>query len=416
MTDTATLNPILPDFWGRPQEVIERDLAELRSGAPVSFHDEGPSMSPMLPEGPGYWAVMRHADIVTVSRDPQTYSSAQGITILDIPQEISQFFNSMIAMDDPRHARLRGLVQAGFTARMMRQLEEYVRDVASAIVDDIAGRGEVDFVVDVSAALPLRIVCKLMGIPASQYQFVFDQTNVILGASDPEYVPEGTDFITALLEAGGGLAKLMEDLAESKRGGDDDDLTSTLINADVEGDTLSPQDLASFFILLVVAGNETTRHAISWGLHHLTRNPDQRALWQGDYERYARTAVEELVRLASPVTYMRRTVTTPTELGGQTLAEGDKVCLFYLSANRDESVFDNPYQLDITRKPNPHLGFGGPSPHFCLGASLAKMEIQVMFRELFSRLPDIEAVSEPEPLQSSFNHGIKHMTARFTPA
>ncbi len=414
---TAVLpNPIMPDFWVRPQPDIEADLARLRAEGPVSFHPE-PEIDIDAPivQGPGCWVVTRHADILEMSKNPKTFCSGQGITVLDSPPEFNEFFASMIAMDDPRHARLRRLVSAGFTPRMLARLEDSVQERASAIVDEICERGEVDFVVDVAAALPLEIVCDLMGIPRSQYRFVFDQSNVILGAADPEYVPEGHDILHAILDAGGALAQLMDEVATSKQGGDGDDLTSILVNAEVEGDRLSHADLASFFILLVVAGNETTRNAISWGMSYLTDNPDQRAIWEADFEGVAHSAVEEIVRLASPVTYMRRTATEDTVLGGQDIAAGDKLAMFYLAANRDEDVFDDPYRFDVLRSPNPHCGFGGPGPHFCLGAHLARREITVMFRELFSRLPDIEATGEPDLLLSSFIHGVKHLPASFTP-
>ncbi|MDH4143964.1 MAG: cytochrome P450, partial [Acidimicrobiia bacterium] len=316
---------------------------------------------------------------------------------------------------DPRHARLRRLVSAGFTPRMLARLEDSVQEVAARIVDGVCERGEVDFVTDVAAALPLEIVCELMGIPPSQYGFVFDRTNVVLGAGDPEYVPDENDVLTAMLTAGADLAQLMGEVAASKRGGDGTDLTSVLVNAELEDDVLSDADLASFFILLVVAGNETTRNAISWGLRLLTDHPDQRAAWAADFEGVAPSAVEEIVRIASPVTYMRRTVTTDTELRGHQLHAGDKVALFYASANRDEAVFDSPHRFDVLRQPNPHVGFGGPGPHFCLGAHLARREITVMFRELFDRLPDIEATGEPAYLLSSFIHGVKHLPASFTP-
>jgi methyl-branched lipid omega-hydroxylase len=187
------------------------------------------------------------------------------------------------------------------------------------------------------------------------------------------------------------------------------------VTAEVDGERLTSADLASFFILLTVAGNETTRNAISWGLKFLTDHPDQRAIWQADVEGIGPSAVEEIVRLASPVTYMRRTATRDTVLRGQEIKEGDKVMMFYLAANRDEDVFENPYDFDVRRTPNDHIGFGGPGPHFCLGAHLARREIFVMFRELFNRLPDIEATGEPSPLLSSFIHGVKHLDAEFTP-
>ncbi len=415
-TDLGLPNPNLNEFWLRPMSQIEPDLARLRADSPVTFlpEPEVPEGVP-LPQGPGAWVVTRHADILQVSKNPQLYSSASGITLLDSPPEFNEFFSSMIAMDDPRHARLRRIVSAGFTPRMLKRLEDSVQTVAADIVNDVCERGEVDFVVDVAAALPLKIVCELMGVPESHYRFVFDRTNVILGATDPEYVPDQTDILTAILTAGSDLATVMNEVAESKRGGDGTDLTSQLMNAELEDDRLTGADLASFFILLVVAGNETTRNAIAWGLKLLTDHPDQRAIWAADFEGVSQTAVEEIVRVASPVTYMRRTALADTELGGQRIAAGDKVAMFYLAANRDEAVFDRPYQFDVRRDPNPHVGFGGPGPHFCLGAHLARREITVMFRELFRRLPDIRATGEPYLLSSAFIHGVKHLRAEFTP-
>ncbi len=415
-SDLDLPNPIPRHFWTRPQDDIEGDLAMLRSAGPV-FLAEEPSLNPdLIPTGPGAWVVTKHADILHMSKNPQLFSSADGITLLDAPAQFNEFFSSMIAMDDPRHARLRKLVAPGFTPRMMRKLEETVNQQASMIIDDVCEQGECDFVVDVAARLPLRIVCDLMGIPESQLDFVFDQTNIILGAGDPEYVPDSGDVLTAVLTAGGALAELMTDVAKSKEGSDSDDLTTILVNAEVDGDALTPADIASFFILLVVAGNETTRNSISWALTYLTAHPDQRAAWANDVEGVGNTAVEEIVRLASPVAYMRRTATDDTVVGGQEIAAGDKLAMFYLAANRDEAVFTDPYSFNVHRDPNPHVGFGGPGPHFCLGAHLARRQILVMYRELFDRLPDIEATGEPDVLASSFIHGIKHLPASFTPS
>jgi methyl-branched lipid omega-hydroxylase len=416
-TTAGLPNPLLHEFWVRPAADIDADLDRLRTtNGGVNFLPE-PEIPPEipLPQGPGAWVLTRHADILEVSKHPELFSSAGGITVGDSPPEFNEFFGSMIAMDDPRHARLRRVVSTGFTPRMLKRLEDSVQDVASSIVDQVGGQGTVDFVVDVAAALPLKIVCDLMGIPGSEFKFVFDRTNVILGASDPEYVADEADVVTALLTAGGELANLMNEVAASKKGGDGTDLTSQLINADLGDDQLTSADLASFFILLVVAGNETTRNAISWGLHYLTEHPDQRAAWAADFEGLAPTAIEEIVRYASPVTYMRRTATADTEINGQAIAEGDKVCMFYLAANRDPEAFENPLTFDIRRDPNHHVGFGGPGPHFCLGAHLARREITVMFRELFKRLPDIEASGPPSLLQSNFIHGVKHLPATFTP-
>ena len=236
---------------------------------------------------------------------------------------------------------------------------------------------------------------------------------MILGAADPEYVPEFGDLITAILTAGEALTQLMDEVADSKVGVDADDLTSVLVNAEVDGERLTRADLASFFILLVVAGNETTRNAISWGLVYLTDHPDQRRIWVEDFDGVAHSAIEEIVRIASPVTYMRRTALCDTELEGQKIDEGDQVVMNYLCANRDDSVFDDPLAFDVLRDPNPHIGFGGPGPHYCLGAHLARREIKVMFSELFGRIGDIRATSEPDLLASAFIHGIKHLPAEF---
>ncbi len=413
--DVDRPNPIFRDFWTRSSGLIEADMARLRSLPPTFVIEEPSEMPDLIPTGPGTWIITRHADILHMSKNPKLFSSASGITVDDVPAEFNEFFSSMIAMDDPRHARLRKLVSGGFTPRMLNKLQGGVEVLASSIVDEIQERGECDFVVDVAARLPLKVVCDLMGIPEGHLDFVFDQSNVILGSGDPEYMAETDDFFTKILEAGGGLSQLMLDVAASKVGGDADDLTTMLVNAEVDGEKLSHQDIASFFILLVVAGNETTRNAISWGLKYLTDSPDQRAIWAADVPGVGTTAVEEIVRLASPVSYMRRTATERTVVGGETINEGDKLSMFYIAANRDEEVFTDPLTFDVLRDPNPHLGFGGPGPHFCLGAHLARREIQVMFAELFRRLPDIHSTSEPDALASSFIHGVKHLHAEFTP-
>ena len=407
-------NPIIGSFWTQDEAVVDAKLGDLTS-KPPQFFAEADTSSLGIETGPGVWAVTHYDHIVEMSRAADVYSSAQGITVMDFPEVFNNFFSSMIAMDDPRHGHLRKLVSKGFTPRMLAELDESVVSQANLIVDEVQDRGSCDFVVDVAARLPLAIVCDLMGVPRSELDFVFDQTNIILGASDPEYVAEASDIPTAVLGAGGALAELMTSIAESKKGGDGTDLTSILVNAELDGEQLSTSDIASFFILLVVAGNETTRNAISWGMHYLTKNPDQREIWRGDFDSVTSTAVEEIVRLASPVNLMRRTATRDTVLGGVEIAEGDKLAMFYSAANRDPRVFDDPLRFDVLRDPNRHLGFGGPGPHFCLGAHLARREIAVMYRELFRRLPDIEAAGPPDILQSNFIHGIKHLPVEFTP-
>jgi cytochrome P450 len=392
------------DFWARPMSEREEAFARLRGlDAPAFFEEMEISYAP---KGPGYYA-----DILEASRNPEIFCSGDGgaTNIPDMPAEFAEYFGSMINMDDPRHARLRRIVSRAFTPKMIKQFEADVEAAAAGIVDDLLAKGPgCDFVTEVAARLPLKIICDMMGIPERDYQYVFDRSNIILGGFDPEYTGGDIDQIAErLLTAGMELQQLVQDLAAHRAEHPTDDLTSSLVNANIDGERLTMQELGSFFILLVVAGNETTRNAISHGLHMLTENPDQRALWLEDIDGRAPGAVEEIVRLASPVNFMRRKLTRD-----YLYRKGLKVVLFYWSANRDESVFPDPLRFDITRHPNPHVGFGGPGPHFCLGAHLARREISVMFRELLRRVPQIEG-GEPDRLHSSFINGIKHMECRF---
>ncbi len=401
------------EFWRRPVEEREGAFATLRAERPVSFHGE-PEVE-FLPKGPGYWAVTKHADILEVSRTPEIYCSGKGVNITNMPPQLNELFGSMIAMDDPRHARFRRIVSRGFTPLMIQRAEAEVERAARRIIDDVIGKGECDFVTDIAAALPLKIICDMMGIPESQYQFVFDRTNIIIGAGDPEYVSQMKNLIPELFQAASDLAQLMGEIAASRARNPTDDLTSALVNAEVDGERLTDQELGSFFVLLTAAGNETTRNAISHGMKALCDHPDQRALWAADFDAVAPTAVDEIVRWATPVAHFRRTATRDTELRGQKIREGDKVLLWYSSANRDEEVFVRPFEFDVRRKPNEHVGFGGPGPHFCMGAHLARREITVMFRHIFERLPDLRITSEPAILESLFIHGIKRMRCEFTP-
>src|SRR6185369_1724429 len=321
----------------------------------------------------------------------------------------------MIVMDDPRHARLRRIVSRGLTPGMLRKVEANVERAAEKIIDDVIERGTCDFVTDIAAALPLKIICDMMGIAESDYRFVFDRTNIILGAGDPEYVSDPLSVIPALLQAGQDLSMLAQDLARIRRDNPTDDLTSAMVHAEVDGERLTDAEVGSFFVLLVAAGNETTRNAISHGMKALSDYPEQKRLWMSDFDRYAAGAVEEIVRWASPVIHFRRTAMRDTEISGQKIAEGEKVVMWYNSANRDESVFPDPYEFRVTRSPNEHVGFGGPGPHFCMGAHLARREITVMFRQLFRRVPDLEISAPPSRLLSFFIHGIKRMPCEFTP-
>jgi cytochrome P450 len=407
------------EFWAQPVEHREAAFRTLRAERPIAFYAEPelPASAIALPPGPGYYAITRHADVVEISRHPELYCSGQsGSTISDMPTELLEFFGSMINMDDPRHSRLRRIVSAAFNPRMVRSVEDGIQRVASDIVDEVAAVGECDFVTEIAARLPIKVICDMMGIPERDYGRVFHCSNVILSSGDTEYIAEGEDVVLAFLNSATELASMMHDLAAYRVEHPTDDLTSALMQANVDGESLTHDELSAFFILLLVAGNETTRNAISHGLWALTEHPDQRRVWAADVEGVAPTAVDEIVRWASPVIFMRRTVTEPTVLSGHEFAQGDKVILFYNSANRDEEVFEDPYRFDVLRQPNPHVGFGAAGPHFCLGAHLARREITVMFRELFRRLPDIAAASEPARLRSNFINGIKHLPCSFSAA
>ena len=396
------------DLWRRP----DRDgiFAKLRAERPVSFHAE-PEF-PGFPRGPGFWALTRYADVVRASCDADSFISGRGSNIGDLPIELSEFFGSMISMDAPRHTKLRRLVSAGFTPRMLRQIDESITAQARRIADAVAPKGACDFVEEVAAALPLRIICDMMGIPEADHRRIFELTNVILGIGDPEY---GTT-LDVLMGAAVELSQYAQALAEDRRARPRDDITTALMQADVDGERLTIAELGSFFILLVVAGNETTRNAISHGMKALTDFPAERARWTADFEGIAPTAVEEIVRWATPVIHFRRTATRDVELGSETIRAGDKVVLWYTSANRDEAAFPDPYRFDVARTPNDHVGFGAGGPHFCLGANLARREIRVMFGELLRRLPDIRVTAAPDMLHSAFIHGIKRMPVAFTPA
>ena len=395
-------------FWERP--LVQRDaaFALLRRERPIAFFAE-PEIEG-IERGPGYYAVTRHADIVEMSISPDVFSSAKGATsIPDMPGPMLEFYGSMINLDNPRHARLRRIVQAAFTPRMLQRLFDDVARLAHDIVAEAALREELDLVSEVSSPFPLTVICDMMGIPESERAFVLHQTNVILSGGDPEFIPEDADPIAAFIQAGADMTALMTGIAERRVAEPTEDLTSALVNTVVDGERLTHAELASFFILLAAAGNETTRTATSHGVHLLHRHPEQRRIWMDDREGVTPTAVEEIVRYASPVIFMRRTVTGDIEVGGHHFHDGDKVALQYNSANRDETVFEDPDAFDVRRDPNPHLGFGARGPHFCLGAHLARRELSVIFNELFDQLPDLEVIGEPEHLRSAFINGIKRL-------
>lgn len=400
------------DFWAGDDDIRDGAFATLRLEAPIRFFHEAEMAG--LPLGPGHWALMKFDDVFFASRHPDIFSSYPNITIPDQSPEVAEYFGSMIALDDPRHSRLRSIVRSAFTPKVVARAEASVRDRARRLVSEMIARhpdGHGELVAELSGPLPLQVICDMMGIPDQDHQQVFHWTNIILGFGDPDLT---TDF-EELLKVAVDIGAYATALAEDRRAHPRDDLTTSLAAAEVDGERLSSAEIASFFILLAVAGNETTRNAISHGALALTRYPEQRQIWWSDFAAHTPTAVEEIVRWASPVVYMRRTATRDVELSGVKIAAGDKVTMWYASANRDEEKFSNPWMFDITRNPNHHVGFGGGGAHFCLGANLARREIAVVFEELHRRIPDIEVSAEPAMLLSPFIHGIKRLPIAWTP-
>jgi cytochrome P450 len=398
-----------PEFWIRDRSWREGAFKTLRDEAPFQFFPERVIQNSPIPPGPGYRAVTRHDDIWHISRNPQLFCSGNGSNIADLPVEINEFFGSMINMDDPKHFRLRSIVSRGFTPKEISRVEELVRIRAAKVVDRLLSEfpsRECDFVEEVAAPLPLEIICDMLGIPESDHKNIFHWTNVILGVGDTEFVTSFDD----LVRVGGEIFNYAQQLGEDRLQNPQDDITSVMMHAEVDGERLSSQEFGSFFILLVVAGNETTRNAISHGMKLLTDFPDQREIWFNNYDDHAKTAVEEIVRYATPVIHFRRTATEDTVVGGQEIKKGEKVVMFYASGNRDERTFENPQMFDVTRQIAPtQIGFGAGGPHFCLGANLARREIMVMFDEIRRRIPTMHITSEPAYLQSSFINGIKRM-------
>ena len=404
-----------PSFWMQPLNDRMQEMIGIRESGPFT---EVPFDNQITGEPDRFFAVTRYDEVVKISKDAKTFSSASGaISIVDLPPEALEFFGSFINMDNPRHQRQRAIVAKTFTPTELANVLDSVETIATEVIDGFCERGEADLVEVLAQPFPLLIICDMMGIPRSEFGTVLDATNIILSGGDPEFVGDG-DPMTAILGAGFQLNELMNELMEERRKDPTDDLTSKLVHADVDGEMLAPEEVAPFFILLAVAGNDTTRTALTHGMNLLSQFPEQRAIWQQDVEGVTPTAVEEIVRYSSPVTFMRRTLTTDFELSGHRFAQGDKVVMLYGAANRDPRAFDDPEVFDVRRHPNPHLGFGGPGPHFCLGANLARRELAVVFRQLFERLPDIEVSGDAVPLNVAglpLVGGIKQLPVTFSP-
>lgn len=395
------------DFWEWDDDRRDGAFATLRREAPIRFF-EVPEFAG-FPTGAGHWALTGYDDVRHASRHPEVFSSIPTSTALnDVPVEIAEFVGSMISLDDPRHLRLRGIVNRAFTPKVLTRIEESVRDRARRLVTRMVEQhpdGRADFVESLAGPFPLHIICDMMGIPEEDEENIFHWTSIILGGGDEEIA---SDFET-IVGAVKGLGEYGVALAEDRRAHPTDDLTTNLVQAEVDGERLSSSEIGSFFILLSAAGNETTRNAISHGMVALTRYPEQRQRWWDDFAAVAPTAVEEIVRWGSPIIFMRRNLTEDVELSGVRMRAGDKVSMWYNSANRDERRFADPWLFDVTRDPNPQIGFGAGGAHFCLGANLARREIRVVYEELRRQVPDIVAAGEPAILRSAFVHGIKRL-------
>ena len=400
------------DLWDKDrfvEGVPHEWFTALRREAPVYWHEGEPGDR----GGEGFWAVTGYDDVVTVNRDNATFSSSRGLVFMwdaDAANLETQRL-LMLNMDPPLHTRYRRLINKGFTPKMVSELESTMRKRTHDIIDRIADRGECDFVVDVASELPLQVIADLMGVPQDDRHKLFDWSNQMIGAEDPEYGITEEMAQHASME----LYSYASALAADKKADPKDDLISVLTQASVDGEQLTGLEMDLFFLLLTVAGNETTRNLISHGLVALLEHPDQLELLRND-RCLLPGAVEEMLRWASPVMHFRRTATRDLELGGQAIKEGDKVVVWYISANRDETVFQDPFTFDITRTPNEHVAFGGGGPHFCLGANLARMEINVMFDEVLDRLHDMELTAPVSRLRSNFINGLKHIPLRFSVA
>jgi cholest-4-en-3-one 26-monooxygenase len=391
---------------GIPHEWFTR----LRAEAPVYHHPE--------PDGPGFWVITKHADIIQCNRDAATFSSEQargGVVGLEERANMQTEAEAaggrmMLMMDPPDHTRYRKLVNRGFTPRMISEMETHIRALTNTILDEAIAKDESDFVVDVAAELPLEVIAELIGVPSEDRHKIFDWSNRMVGSEDPEYIVSEEEIFNAQVE----MFMYAQQLADSRRKEPRDDIITALLSAEVDGESLSDMDFNLFFLLLSVAGNETTRNAIAHGMNAFLENPEQYQLLVDDPGGRIAGATEEILRWASPVMYFRRNATKDFELRGQTIKAGEKISLWYISGNRDEEIWADPFTFDITRDPNPHIAFGGGGPHFCLGASLARMEINLMFNAIADAMPDITQAADARRLRHAWINGIKELQVHYT--
>jgi cholest-4-en-3-one 26-monooxygenase len=397
LTDGRNFVAGVPHHWFR----------QLRDEAPVYWHPEA-----VAPRG-GYWAVTRYDDCVHVNRDWEHFSSARRGSLFHEmdDDQLAQQQLMMVNMDPTMHTRYRRLVNKGFTPKTVRDLEQTIVGYADGIIDSVCERGTADFVVEISAELPLLVIAELLGVPQEDRRMVFDWSNQMIGAEDPEYQVADAEQGAAAMA----VYSYAEELAAQRRLAPRQDLVSVLLDSEVEGEKLDQLEVDLFFLLLIVAGNETTRNLMSGAMTAFFEHPDQWELLRKD-RALLPNAVEEMLRYVTPVMHFRRTATQDLVLGDHPIKEGDKVVFWHTSANRDERAFTDPDTFDVRRSPNNHIAFGGGGPHFCLGANLARMEIMVMFDRLLDRIPDMRLDGEVQRLRSNFINGTKHIPIAFEPS
>ena len=400
MTSKPDINLISPETFaasGHPWE----QYAWLRKNAPVYWHDE--------PNGPGFWAITKYEDVRTISRLPKVFSSYETSVMLPDPDPMGLYAQRlmMLNMDPPQHDRFKLLVSRGFTPKNAPLLRPKIEELARDIVDAVLAKGECDFVTEIAGRLPSGLIAELMGMPRADGERLYDLTEIMHTNDDAIAPPE------IKMNAVGEMLGYAQTVADLKRQNPGDDLATILVNAEIDGDHLTDEEFQWFFLLLVNAGGDTTRNLLAAGLQLLFDHPDQRTKLIGDLDGLLGSAVEEMLRYCSPVTHFKRTAMQDTIVGGQSIKAGERVVMFYGSANRDEDIFENADTFDVARHPNPHVAFGAGGPHLCLGMHVARVELAVMFRELLTRMPHIEAGGPIERMHSSFIAGVHRMPIKY---
>ncbi|PVZ06935.1 cytochrome P450 [Actinomycetospora cinnamomea] len=402
-------------FWSATADERERSFAVLRERGTITWHPPFSDQLLEVPDDHGFWAVTTYDDLVEVTKRHEDFLSGPGILMENLPPELVEAGQSIIGMDPPRHTKLRRLVAAAFTPKQMRRIEDRIRANAVMVVDNLLakldeGGGTTDFVAECAELLPMHNINDIMGVPDGDRQRAAHEAKVGTGWNDPELVGEGREQVLGrLFQALTYVHGLAASLAAQRREEPTDDLITALARAEVDGERLTDEEIGAFFVLLTIAGNDTTRQSTSHGLRALTTHPDQRAWLMEDLEGRMGSAVEELVRWATPIMTFRRTAARDLEFRGQRVTAGDKLVMFYSSANRDASRIERPHELDLSRHPNPHISFGGGGVHHCLGNQLARFQLRALFTELLTRAPHITA-GEPELMPGNFFHVVKRMS------